>query len=245
MLQVKGHQGRAFLRAARFRDRPSHADQLHVDLWWQGINIAQDPGSYLYNAPAPWDNALARTAVHNTLMIDGQEQMLPAGRFLWLDWAQAEVIIYEMDEESQITRVTAEHYGYQKQSAIHQRTLQTAPGGWIVSDSVLPFGKADEKVHHIQLTWLLPDWKWQITTEQELQLEGPDFSLSLSLEGISGLNLFRAGKRLYGDLPGDPTWGWSSPTYSLKQPALMLVATQRAQLPMHIQSTWQFDPPSV
>ena len=33
-------------------------DQLHLDLWWRGLNIAQDAGTYLYNADPPWDNPL-------------------------------------------------------------------------------------------------------------------------------------------------------------------------------------------
>ncbi len=75
----------AYLRVAHFNGRPGHADQLHLDLWWRGLNVAQDPGTYLYNAPPPWDNALMCSQVHNTLTVDGQDQMLQAGRFLYLD----------------------------------------------------------------------------------------------------------------------------------------------------------------
>ena len=81
----------AYLRAARFTGRPGHADQLHLDLWWCGLNVAQDAGTYLYNAPPPWDNALARSEVHNTLVVNGLEQMTRAGRFLYLERAQARV----------------------------------------------------------------------------------------------------------------------------------------------------------
>jgi hypothetical protein len=49
------------LRVSQYRSRPAHADQLHLDLWWQGMNLAQDAGTYLYNASPPWDNSLAGT----------------------------------------------------------------------------------------------------------------------------------------------------------------------------------------
>ena len=79
----------AFVRAGRYTRRPFQADQLHVDLWWHGLNLARDAGTYLYNGEPPWNNGLAGTAVHNTVMVDRGDQMRRAGRFLWLDWAQA------------------------------------------------------------------------------------------------------------------------------------------------------------
>jgi hypothetical protein len=39
----------ALIRAGRYTRRPFQADQLHVDLWWRGINLARDAGTYLYN----------------------------------------------------------------------------------------------------------------------------------------------------------------------------------------------------
>ena len=54
-------------------------DQLHFDLWWHGINVAQDAGTYLYNGEPPWDNPLVSTRVHNTITIDGRDQMTRGG----------------------------------------------------------------------------------------------------------------------------------------------------------------------
>ena len=51
------HRGRTCGRP-NSASRPSHADQLHLDLWWRGLNITQDAGTYLYNADSPWDNSL-------------------------------------------------------------------------------------------------------------------------------------------------------------------------------------------
>jgi len=77
------------LRAVRFNSRPAHADQLAVDLWWHGTNFAMDAGTYLYNGASPWENALAATSVHNTITLDGRDQMRRAGRFLWLNRVNA------------------------------------------------------------------------------------------------------------------------------------------------------------
>src|SRR5271170_4449781 len=39
----------ALIRAGNYTRRPFQADQLHVDLWSHGINVARDDGTYLYN----------------------------------------------------------------------------------------------------------------------------------------------------------------------------------------------------
>jgi hypothetical protein len=241
MLRLDRNQGRAFIHTAHFHDRPSHADQLHIDLWWQGVNVAMDPGTYQYNASPPWENALTGTAVHNTLLINGQDQMQKAGRFLWLDWAQAEVIAHEMKKSGTINRVVAEHDGYHRLGARHQRSLQTTENGWVVIDSVLPHKKNNPETFQVQLAWLLPDWDYQLKAENCLLMEGPQFSFKLIIEGTCALNLFRAGERLHGDLKGSSTWGWFSPTYSIKQPALMVAAVKQGELPINITSIWLFD----
>jgi hypothetical protein len=64
-LKLATRSGFAMLRAAEYRDRPAQADQLHLDVWWRGENIACDAGTYLYGGDPPWQNGLARTVVHN------------------------------------------------------------------------------------------------------------------------------------------------------------------------------------
>ena len=68
-LRLEGVDSWAYFRAARFEGRPAHADQLHLDLWHRGENLALDPGVYHYNADPPWTNPLDATAYHNTLTI--------------------------------------------------------------------------------------------------------------------------------------------------------------------------------
>jgi hypothetical protein len=241
MLRLDKGQGRAFFRVAHYQDRPSHADQLHVDLWHQGVNVGMDPGTFQYNALPPWDNALTSTEVHNTLQINGQDQMLKSGRFLWLNWAQGEVITHEVDQSGIIKRVVADHNGYHRIGACHKRCLQSTENGWVIIDSVLPYKKTNEKIYHVQISWLLPDWHYQLKAENCLLIQGPQFSFKLIIEEACELNLFRGGERLHGELESQPTWGWFSPTYAVKQPALMVVAVKRMRLPINLSSIWLFN----
>lgn len=240
----------AYLRVARFTDRPSHADQLHVDLWWRGINLAQDAGSYLYNAPPPWDNSLARSEVHNTLCLDGQDQMRRGGRFLWLDWAQAQVLNHEVNTEEGWERWIAEHDGYRRLGVIHRRGLTAwRDGRWLVEDWVLPRTNhvATGRLHHIRLHWLMPDWPWRIENKgriTELHLASPHGWVDLCIvyeeaAQHGAATLVRAGERVYGTAPVAPFWGWVSYTYAHKTPALSLVVEVEQVIPARLTSEWR------
>lgn len=247
---LRGLNSWAYLRAARFRARPGHADQLHLDLWWRGLNIAQDAGSYLYNAHPPWDNALARTAVHNTVMVDEQEQMTYAGRFLWLDWAQAEAISREKDADGKWERLAAQHDGYRRLGVVHRRVVTTfSDGRWLVEDQLIPVGAshAGEVSHRCRLHWLLPDWPYELQAPGDLlRLASPWGWISLHI-GVRAEHLIerrwrlaRAGERLCGDGSAAPVEGWTSPTYGTKIPALAWVVEVTARLPVALTSQWHF-----
>ena len=240
----------AYLRAVHFTSRPGHADQLHADLWWRGFNLAQDAGTYRYNDPSPWDNALARTSVHNTLSINGSEQMTHAGRFLWLDWAQARLLSYELAEDGAWQQLTAEHDGYRRLGLLHRRSLRTQRDGrWIVVDQILPKDAAQASLPGvtIRLHWLLPDWPWEISQAGQsctLLLTSPHGWIRLRLEYPPSLqeaavSLVRAGSLISGSGTPSPTRGWVSPTYDSKMPALSLALEIVNPPPFSLTSIWE------
>lgn len=245
ILRLQNGPSWATLRAARFRDRPAQADQLHVDIWWQGENLALDPGSFRYTAPAPWNNALARTAVHNTILVDQQDQMTPAGRFLWLDWAQAEACPQNTD----LSSITAQHTGYRRLGVLHRRSLACLPGlGWQIDDLLLPADPHQAAAsHEVCLHWLLPDhpWQWQHDLFT-FQARGGLVTLAIKafLPQQPGIVLhpvfqvLRAGQVLDGPPDDLPTLGWVSPTYASKQPALSLRTILRSPLPVQLSTIW-------
>jgi hypothetical protein len=211
----------ATLRASRFKFRPAHADQLHVDLWAYGENILRDAGTYQYNGDPPWDNPLSQTAVHNTVEIAGQDQMLRAGRFLWLNPAQAKILLVKPDE------VVAEHDGYKRQGWIHRRSLKYAsPDTFIITDRIIPSG-GNNNPTKISLQWLLPDWPGNLT-DSSLEMRAPFGKLTFSILPqttnsalvLDSVQLSRGGEILSGTHPSLPYQGWYSPTYGVKIPAV-------------------------
>jgi hypothetical protein len=259
IIRPAGSESWGYLRVANFTARPGHADQLHLDLWWRGQNVVRDPGTYLYNAQPPWRNALARSSVHNVIIIDQQDQMTAAGRFLWLDWAQAEVVEKIYGDNGALVEVTAQHDGYRRLGIEHRRTVSAhSAGKWHVVDEILYKNNAHANsdsltTHTVCLRWQLPDWEWLIVTDSPdnycLVLKSPNdkFQLKLYLElkgertPIPGkLTLARAGKSVYGSGMPSPEEGWYSSTYAEKAPALTLGLTATRQLPLRIHSQFVF-----
>jgi hypothetical protein len=225
----------AMVRAGRYRRRPFQADQLHVDLWWHGMNLARDAGTYLYNGPAPWDNGLAGSAVHNTVMVDGLDQMRRAGRFLWLDWAQATGRSVRDSGAEFADRFEGEHDGYRRLGVIHRRTVQCVDeNAWIIMDDLLGGGD-----HALRLHWLAPDWPCEIVSQfpfcvalsgQQVRVRWSVFSSHQAVAGV-----IRCGKSSNGQGGADDSLlGWESPTYGELQPAISLLFRMRAPLPVRL-----------
>jgi hypothetical protein len=213
-----------------------------VDIWWRGLNVAQDAGSYLYTAPTPWDNALASTRVHNTITVNGQEPMTRVGRFLWLDWTQAKILSTKRAQDGQLIGAAAQHEGYKKLGVLHRREVNWNVNRWVITDHLLPT-RDSEKEFRVRVHWLLPDWDWQIEA-QELRIESPhgeiEIAMDVSVGDLAELKLFREGKLVHGSGEDDAILGWASPTYGVKVAALSFVADAQGPLPITMISTWTF-----
>jgi asparagine synthase (glutamine-hydrolysing) len=196
------------------RSRPSHADQLHVDLWWRGHNVACDAGTFLYSGKGVWRNGFARTTAHNTVTVDGQDQMNMLTRFTWTHWAEGSVLRHDANSWQ------GEHDGYKRlpDPVHHRRTVLSLDGDrWLVVDHL-----TGRQRHHYVLHWLLTDIPYQ----QEgnailLSLDSGRYKVQAGLmEGNSTLAIVRAD-------PGS-TRGWRSRYYGDREPAISaLLETDR------------------
>src|SRR5208282_4335172 len=153
---LRGQSTWGMLRCARYRTRPAHADQLHLDLWWRGVNVAMDAGTYLYNGDPPWRNSLTRTAAHNSISVDGLDQMARASLFLWTNWSEG---TERISREAGGHRFwEGEHNGYLRRLGIvHRRAVFCGADVWVVVDDLLGGGR-----HAARLHWLLPDLPYRL-----------------------------------------------------------------------------------
>jgi hypothetical protein len=239
--RLNGQNSWAVLRAAHYTDRPAHADQLHVDLWFRGQNIACDAGTYRYTAPPPWDHTLARTASHNTLTINNQDQMQRASRFLWLRWAQA-----SLHKSPLTSTLTASHNGYAPLGITHSRSLSLlGPDEWLVTDQLTSHSALRNQP--VILHWLLSELPWSFSQNQ-ITVQLQNAALRLSVQAFNGqgkllpleFQLIRAGELLQGSGEYPPYLGWVSPTYSQRLPALSIRAISSLPEVMKLVSHWMF-----
>jgi hypothetical protein len=219
----------AFTRCATYRDRPAQADLLHVDLWWRGANVLADPGTYSYDAPPPWNNGLAGTAVHNAPTVDGRDQMERGPRFLWLGWPHGRLRRRVASPDGLLRLLEAEHDGYLSRLGVrHRRTLLAAGEDlWLIVDDL-----HGEGTHDLSWCWLLPAAATWTSGDDEACADLPPgrVHLSFSTWTSSGERLSAPLQAVHGESPGPH--GWYSPTYHDKQPALALLRSQRAPLPV-------------
>lgn len=231
----------ALIRAGRYTRRPFQADQLHLDLWWNGLNLARDAGTYLYNGPPPWNNGFAGSAVHNTVTVDHQDQMRRASRFLWLDWAQASGRVYSSRDNMCPNHFEGRHDGYSRFGVTHRRTVQWLPGaGWVIVDDVEGIGEHDVRLH-----WLAADLPFEVGSPFEVAFASQQsrirWSILASVPGSAAV--IRAGKRINmmtekssrpAAFANTQLLGWESPTYGELRPAVSLVYQTTSQLPVRL-----------
>jgi len=219
---LRGDESFALVHCGSYRHRPGQADMLHADFWWRGQNIAQDAGTYSYNAPNPWNNSLAHTICHNTVTVDGLDQMERVGKFLWLPWLMGRVMRWEAADKENVKYWEGEHDGYRrlKDPVSHGRSILQLPGEkWVVFDRLTGMEK-----HSYRLHWLLLDaaHEWDASRGMiALHTNAGPFFVQV---GVSAAGWQASLVR--GD--SSSARGWRSPYYYYREPALSLALSVEA-----------------
>lgn len=213
------------VRAVNYQARPAHADQNHVEFWYQGENLLRDPGTFAYNLAFPWDNRLTTTQVHNTIMINGQDQMDRVSKFRWENWSKGKIV--RKSEKLLIS----EHDGYKRYNLKHTRTLALlSEDHWQITDLLKKNLDKPLDAYRWQIHFLVKDSEVSIIDDREIIFHFQSFSMkikfcSTSVKDDCGISLYKAGELLTGNrVDGiQPLFGWYSPTYGIKEPALSLI----------------------
>jgi hypothetical protein len=128
-----------FIRCGNHKDRPSQADNLHLDIWYKGENVLLDAGSYKYNTDQETLNYFMGTASHNTVMLENYDQMKKGSRFIWYNWTQATEAFINETEDSYYFKGVIRAFGYLSKSILHQREIikdKNKPK-WVVKDTII------------------------------------------------------------------------------------------------------------
>jgi len=237
---LRGKRSDSFgvFRCGSLRDRFGQIDMLHLDVWWRGHNVLTDPGSYLYNGPEEWHNHFVRTEAHNTVCVDGRDQMVHFRRFKNLYWTKAELLYFE--DRADFAIVAGEHYGYQRYpgDCIHHRSIIFAKDDlWVVIDGI-----SGEGEHEIRLHWLGGDFPFSTDRSgSALRINTPDGPFTLTAYDGQG-------QAIAGDIVAgreSPPRGWLSRYYGERVPVPSFALKLKSKLPVHLISVLCAGAPSV
>ncbi len=209
-----GRDSRLFCYAPeRFIHRPAQADLLHVDLWWKGLPITLDPGSFSYNSPCQFAGMFCETRVHNTVCVGDSDQLKKVSRFLYLPWP-----CVKTDWCAERKIFTATHNAYKENGVLHTRKIQQdGPDRWSIEDTVAKTG-IEKNSQTISLHWLLADYEYEFNEKaHNLLLRTPAgfFRLAVTADApIEIMKLVRADKA--------SEVGWWSPYYYWAEPAISI-----------------------
>ncbi|MFE7158869.1 alginate lyase family protein [Streptomyces sp. NPDC057636] len=193
----------------------AHADALSVEVRHDGVEVLADPGTYCYHGQPEWRQYFRSTLGHNTLQLDGSDQSVSGGPFLWTRHARSRVLTAGTSQQG-VARWCAEHDGYQ--GSVHRRRVElTAMSKELkVIDQVRgsrraevrlafhlgPVIAADLTGNRAALTWTR---------------DGEDRSAVLELPGQLSWRAHRG--------ETEPPLGWYSAGFGRKEPTTTLVGT--------------------
>jgi hypothetical protein len=211
---LRGPESWAMTRCHTYRHRPSQADMLHVDLFFRGVNLLRDGGSYFYyHADPRWGHYFHSTAAHNTVQIGDGDQMTKGPRFLWFDWSRCQARVLSEDRLGwQWLELRLCGYGPDK-SISHVRRLGRKGDCYAVQDRIdCPPGLP------VRLRWRLAPLEWRREGQNfTANVNGQDFLLSLKSTPSAWVEL------LTGQEQAIPE-GWESLYYGRRRVAPTIVA---------------------
>ncbi|CAM5456633.1 hypothetical protein SANTM175S_04108 [Streptomyces antimycoticus] len=165
-----------------------------------GVDVLADPGTFCYHGQPEWRRYFRSTLGHNTLQVDGGDQSVSGGPFLWTRHARSRVLTADTSDTSDggTARWCAEHDGYQR--SVHRRRVElaTAKQELTVVDEVRGPRRDVRLAFHLGPAIARRTWRhravltWARTARR----------------GVRGARPCRAGSSMAGET--DPPLGWYS-----------------------------------
>lgn len=127
-----------------------HADALAFTMSVGGREILVDPGTYAYHTQKKWRDYFRGTSAHNTVRVDGVDQSVIGGNFMWLKHAKAWCEQWESDAGRDY--FSGAHDGYRRlpDPVMHRRSLEFDKAARVlrVADTL-----TCEGTHQVELFW--------------------------------------------------------------------------------------------
>lgn len=206
---IRGKDSFGMIRCTKYYHRPGQADMLHFDLWYKGINVLLDIGSYSYNPEEGFKDYFGATKNHNTVTINDQNQIKRGPRFLSIEWPEG--ILNKFISSSNRVFFSGYHKVY---DYIHTREIEHSKNYYIITDEIE--NKNKDKIN-IKLNWNIGTKIEKIGENKfRLPINGNE-NLILKISSISKGDVY-----IYCGDKNKPA-GWKSLYYGVKEPVNQLI----------------------
>ena len=210
-----------------------HADALHFTVRAFGEEAFVDPGTYDYFRHLEWRDYFRSTRGHNTVSIDGLDQSVMHGSFLW--GARAAARRGEWNPSSEGGVVSGEHDGYMRlpDPVRHRRrlVLDRATRSLLITDDMIMHGSHQVRVH------------FHLSEHASVQ-RASDSTFVIGLRGGAlSLHLDPRLSVASATGAGPLTGGWVSRRYHHRVASTVVTATLQASAPTTLVSRIVFGDP--
>lgn len=169
-----------------YRDTGSGLSHTHCD-WFsfvlcaKGVPFIIDPGSYVYSSDAEARNLFRSTKMHNTVVVDGENQVKMNELLLWYWNRQTSPKLKEWKSNDREDVIDVEHdaYSWLGDKITHKRTAvyDKEENSWTISDQV----KA-EKRHKVQVYFHLDREVLPSVAEKQVALRSKNVELLMDFD---------------------------------------------------------------
>ncbi len=194
-----------------------HADALAFTLFVSGREILIDPGTYAYHGQKRWRDYFRGTSAHNTLRVDGWDQSVPGGNFMWLTHAQARAEHFETGAKRDVFEAVHDGYLRLDDPVHHRRRIEFDKQNMriVVRDTL-----ECREEHTVDIHWHLAE-----NCEAQASGHAVDVDCSNIRIRIECPLELGAPKVVIGQ--DDPPLGWLSRRLDQKTPSPVIVCTGR------------------
>jgi hypothetical protein len=212
-----------------------HADALAMTLSVAGEQCLVDPGTYSYWREREWRDYFRGTSAHNTVRVDGQDQSVSGGRFMWL--RKAACRIERMPVAPDNFDFCGSHDGYlrlpdpvrHRRSVCFEAAQHSQTYTLVVRDEL-----AARLPHRMELFWhFAPELEVTLGSEG-LRVRGRAFEMRMQVSADEHSQELVRGSE-------NPLLGWYSPSYEMKQACDVLkITTLSGAVPVECRITIMF-----
>ena len=195
-----------------------HADALSFTLSAGGKEFLIDPGTYAYHTQSAWRQYFRGTSAHNAVRVDGLDQSVQGGNFMWLKKANAGCSLWLSSAEKDSFEGWHDGYARLGDPVKHRRLIELDKSARrvLVEDTL---DMAED--HEVELLFHCHESCSVDSIEHGFLLTRDDISVRLLLPQADGARI-----QVYrGSLA--PMSGWVSRSFDSRLPAPTIVWTAR------------------